>query len=153
MVRNRTTWRRAINTRTLPSCAGKILWLQALKYPVESELTSFIQSRSSLDTELLQGRGLPWSGTSGCARNVTRECGAGPGFSTATWEEPLTFSSVSTQNLDPLSRFPQTLLRCPWSTVRAWFWQPPAWSCLLAVLRLAPKAVSRKQPVFWGGGS
>lgn len=101
----RTNWRRAINTWTLPSCAGKILWLQALKYPVESELTSFIQSRSSLDAELLQGKDLPWGGTSRRAGNAA-ESGL-PGSSTAACEEPLTFSSVSAQSLDPWSRLPQ----------------------------------------------
>lgn len=126
----RTNWRRAINTWTLPSCAGKLLWLQALKYPVESELTSFIQSRSSL----LPGHWTSTGKSSPLERNIrvcsehnTGECGAGPGLAALLLgRSHFTFSSVSTKNLDLLSRFPQTPLRCPCSTVRTWFWQPPA---------------------------
>lgn len=134
----RTNWRWAINTRTLPSCAGKILWLQALKYPVESELTSFIQSRSSLDTGLLQGKVLPWSRTSGCARSLTQEsAGLGQALQHCYLGGATSPSHrFSTKNLDLLSRFSQTPLRCPCSTVGAWFWHLPAWSCLFSTLVL-----------------
>lgn len=126
----RTNWRQAINIWTLPSCAGKLLWLQALKYPVESELTSFIQSRSSL----LPGHWTSTGKSSPLERNIrvcsehnTGECRAGPGLAALLLgRSHFTFSSVSTKNLDLLSRFPQTPLRCPCSTVRTWFWQPPA---------------------------
>lgn len=102
---------------------------------MESELTSFIQSRSSLDPGLLQGKVLPWSGTSGCAQHNTGECKAGPGLAALLHgRSHFTFSSGSTTNLDLLSRFPQTPLRCPCSTVRAWFWRLPAWSCLFSTL-------------------
>lgn len=127
----RTNWRWAINTWTLPSCAGKLLWLQALKYPVESELTSFIQSRSSL----LPGHWTSAEKSSPLERNIrvcsehnTGECRAGPGLaaSTATWEEPLHLLIGFNKESGSFFQVPQTPLRCPCSTVRTWFWQPPA---------------------------
>lgn len=48
------------DTRTLPSRVRKILWLQALKYP-HGVCAHLIHTKSSLDTERLKRKSLPWS--------------------------------------------------------------------------------------------
>lgn len=73
---------------------------------------------------------------------------AGPCSAAAPWEELLHLLIGFSKDLDLLSRFPQSPLRSPCSTVRAWFWQLPAWSCLLAVVCLGPETVSREQPLL-----
>lgn len=99
------------DTRTLPSRVRKILWLQALKYP-HGVCAHLIHTKSSLDTECLKRKSLPWS------RSIRARLGSITQVSTGLGQTPRrcyvggAASSLSvTRRLDPLVSFPQIILR------------------------------------------
>lgn len=107
----RTNQRRAIWYKTLPSRVRKILWLQALKYP-HGVCAHLIHTKSSLDTERLKRKSLPWS------RSIRARLGSITQVSTGLGQTPRrcyvggAASSLSvTRRLDPLVSFPQIILR------------------------------------------
>lgn len=100
------------DTRTLPSRVRKILWLQALKYP-HGVCAHLIHTKSSLDTERLKRKSLPWSRSirARLGSITPGEHGAGPDpTALLRGRSRFTFLSV-TRRLDPLVSFPQIILR------------------------------------------
>lgn len=116
------------DTWNLPSCIGKILWLQALKYPCgvcsphsHRELPGHWTSKkkqSALEQE-----------HQGSREHRPGERGLGLGQAPAALllgRSHFTFESVITYRFGSFGQLlPNSFKRCPCSTAWALFWQPP----------------------------
>jgi hypothetical protein len=126
----RTNWRQAIDTWSLPSRVTKILLTPSLKIPC-GVYAHLLHTKSSVDTEPLQGKGLPGAGASGFAREHNRwaQGWAGPWQHCYLEGATSLFCQLLKIEIRFIGQALPTFLRCPCSTASALFWQPPARSC------------------------
>lgn len=133
------------DTRTLPSRVRKILWLQALKYP-HGVCAHLIHTKSSLDTERLKRKSLPWS------RSIRARLGSITQVSMGLGQTPRrcyvggAASPFCRWHVDWIlwSASPKLLWELPMFNCLIFVLATPARNCLQTALRLVAKAEEQK---------